>query len=192
MKHLIVYAHPNPESFCHAILEVVTDTLKAKGHEVVHRNLYSMNFDPVLKASDFAAMQSGKMPDDIKEEQRLITWADTITAIYPIWWTGIPAMFKGYIDRVFSHGFAYAIGDKGLEQLLAGKKAIIINTTGTPKEIYDASGMFNAMRMTSDTGIYEFCGIEVLDHLFLGGVPYVDDKTRKGYLDQVREIMKKY
>ena len=192
MNHLIVYSHPNPKSFCHAILEVVTETLKANGHDAVVRNLYEMNFDPVLKTSDIAAMQSGNIPDDIKEEQRLIMWSDIMTMIYPVWWTGIPAMFKGYIDRVYSHGFAYAIGDKGLEQLLTGKKVIIVNTQGTPKEMYDASGMFNAMRMTSDTGIYQFCGIEVLAHLFLDGVPYVDDKTRKGYLEQVREVMKKY
>jgi len=151
-----------------------------------------MHFDPILKASDFVTMQSGSYPADIQEEQRYITWSDIMTMIHPVWWTSLPAMFKGYIDRVYAHGFAYAIGDRGLEQLLTGKKVIVFNTQGTPKEIYHASGMFNAMRMTSDTGIYQFCGIEVLEHVFFDAVPYVDDAARKGYLEQAREIMKKY
>ena len=182
MKHLIVYSHPNPKSFCHAIFETVTKTLKSNGHEVVIRDLYNLNFDPILKASDFVAMKTGNITNDIKEEQNYIIWSDIMTMIHPVWWTGLPAMFKGYIDRVYSHGFAYAIGEKGLEQLLTGKKVIIFNTQGTPKEIYDASGMSNDMHLTSDAAIYQFCGIEVLEHIFFSAVPYVDDKTRKGYL----------
>ena len=140
MKHLIVYSHPNPKSFSHAIFETATETLKSNNHEMVVRDLYSLNFDPVLKASDFVSIQAGDITSDIKEEQNHVTWCDIMTMIYPVWWTGLPAMFKGYIDRVFSHGFAYAIGDKGIEQLLAGEKVIIFNTQGTPREIYDAIG----------------------------------------------------
>jgi NAD(P)H dehydrogenase (quinone) len=192
MKHLIVYSHPNPKSFCHAIFETVTETLKSSGHEIVIRDLYNLNFDPILKASDFVAMQTGKITNDIKEEQNYIIWSDIMTMIHPVWWTGLPAMFKGYIDRVYSHGFAYAIGEKGLEQLLTGKKVIIFNTQGTPKEIYDASGMSNAMHLTSDAAIYQFCGIEVLEHIFFSAVPYVDDATRKAYLEQAKEVMGRY
>jgi NAD(P)H dehydrogenase (quinone) len=192
MKHLIVYSHPNPKSFCHAILEEVIKTLKLRNHDLVVRDLYDLKYNPVLSTSDFVAIQSGNIPHDVKEEQNFIIWSDIITVIHPVWWTGIPAMFKGYIDRVFSHGFAYAIGDKGLEQLLKGKKVIIFNSQGTPKEIYDASGMSNAMHMTSDTGIYQFCGIEVLEHIFFSAVPYVDDKTRKDYIEQVGNVMGRY
>ncbi|MCX6227100.1 MAG: NAD(P)H-dependent oxidoreductase [Bacteroidia bacterium] len=192
MKHLIVYSHPNPKSFCHAIFKTVTETLKSNSHEVVIRDLYNLNFDPILKASDFVAMQTGNITNDIKEEQNYIIWSDIMTIIHPVWWTGLPAMFKGYIDRVYSHGFAYAIGEKGLEQLLTGKKVIIFNTQGTPKEIYDASGMSNAMHLTSDAAIYQLCGIEVLEHIFFSAVPYVDDATRKAYLEQAKEVMGRY
>ncbi len=191
MKCLVVYSHPNPKSFNHAIMETVTETLKSRGHEVVVRDLHALPFDPVLKPVDFEGIQSGNLPADIKVEQDHIAWADALVVIHPVWWTGLPAMFKGYIDRVFCYGFAYSFDAKGLVPQLKGKKVLIINTQGTPKDAYDASGMFEAMKMTSDKGIYEFCGLEVIDHIFLPAVPMVKDEVRKGYLEQVKETMGK-
>lgn len=160
MNHLIVYSHPNPVSFCHSILETAVETLQSKGHEVVVRDLYTLGFDALLKGSDFVGFQSGKTPADIKAEQEKISSAGVITFIYPIWWTGMPAMMKGYIDRVFSLGFAYSVGEWGPVGLLTGKKAIIFNTTGAAKELYDESGMFDAIKKTSDTGILNFCELQ--------------------------------
>ena len=74
MKHVIVYAHPNTESFNHAILETVKSELEGKGHEVRVRDLYELNFNPVLGASDFISFSKGNTPEDIKEEQ--ITYID--------------------------------------------------------------------------------------------------------------------
>jgi NAD(P)H dehydrogenase (quinone) len=190
MKHLILYAHPNPNSFNHAILETTVKALESKGHEVFVRDLYELNFDPVLKGSDFVGFQSGQTPADIKTEQAFITKADVITMIYPIWWTGIPAILKGYVDRVFSYGFAYAYGEGGnINKLLSGKKGFIINTYGTPKDVYDSTGMTEALKKTSDTGIFDFCGIEVVDHLFFGSVPQVDDEARKDMLRQIENTI---
>ncbi|MCX5840173.1 MAG: NAD(P)H-dependent oxidoreductase [Deltaproteobacteria bacterium] len=192
MKHLIIYSHPHSQSFCHAILDKVTEVLAAKKHDIVVRDLYALGFDPVLKAGDLADIQSGKIPADIKVEQDYIAWSDIITIIHPVWWTGLPAMIKGYIDRVFSYGFAYSVDASGIVKLLTGKKVIIFNTQGTPQDIYEKSGMFVAMKKTSDTGIHEFCGINVLAHQFFGAVPYVDDATRKSYLEKVKQIMDQY
>lgn len=191
MKVLVVYSHPNPASFGHAILEAVTEALKAGGHDTVVRDLYALRFDPVLKPADFEGIGSGNLPADIKTEQSHIAWAERMIVIHPVWWTGLPAMIKGYIDRVFSYGFAYSINDQGIVKLLGGKKVIIINTQGTPKEPYDASGMFEAMKKTSDTGIFQFCGMDVMDHIFFPAVPYVDDKIRQDYLATVKTIMSK-
>lgn len=189
MKQLIVYAHPNPASFNHAILETARETLAAKGDEVVVRDLYVLNFDPVLKGSDFEKLMAGKTPADIKAEQDYIRWADTLVFIYPIWWVGMPAMIKGYIDRVFTQGFAFSIGANGIEKLLAGKRAVIFNTHGQPREYYEACGMFDSLKKTSDFGIFEFCGISVTQHSFFGAVPYVDDAARKGYLAEVKKVL---
>ena len=192
MKHLIIYSHPNPRSFCHAILETTSGALKAKRHEVVVRDLYALDFDPVLKSGDIEGIISGKVPAEIKAEQDKITWADVITFIYPIWWTGLPAMVKGYIDRVFSLNFAYSMGAGGPIGLLAGKKVVIFNTTGAAREIYDSTGMFDAMKKVSDTGIFNFCGMEVLEHKFFTSVPSTDDATRKGYLSEVKAVMDRF
>lgn len=132
MKHLVVYAHPSSESFNHSILETTVRTLEKKGHEVNVRDLYAMNFQPVLHLDDLAAMKKGEIPSDIRQEQEYITQTDTIILIYPIWWTGLPAIVKGYIDRIFAYGFAYSYGANGIDQLLTGKKGMIINTHGTP------------------------------------------------------------
>lgn len=188
MKHLIVYCHPNPESFNNAIVDAFTGALKQQGHEVVVRDLYAIKFDPVLSGSDFKALREGNIPADIKTEQDHVKWADAVTMVYPVWWTGLPALIKGYIDRVFSYGFAYAYGEDGnISKLLAGRKGLIINTHGTPSEIYSNIGMHEGLKITSDTGIFEFSGIEPVGHLFFGSVNQIDDAARGKMLEEVKE-----
>ncbi|QYR23597.1 NAD(P)H-dependent oxidoreductase [Paenibacillus sp. sptzw28] len=189
MNHLIVYAHPNPESFNHAILETTVNALRKKGHEVVVRDLYDIDFQPVLNPQDTAAMKAGQTPEDIKTEQEFITRADVITFIYPIWWTGLPAILKGYVDRVFSYGFAYAYGEAGIDQLLKGKKGLIINTHGAPKEFYDQIGMTAGLKITSDIGIFDFTGIETVEHLLFGNVPGAGEAALKDILRQVEDTV---
>ncbi|SEO21140.1 NAD(P)H-dependent oxidoreductase [Paenibacillus sp. OV219] len=188
MKHLVVIAHPNSESFNHAIAKRFTSALQEKGHEVTIRDLYGIGFEAVLSMKDFGALRAGDIPSDVRAEQQLITNADVLTWIYPIWWTGLPAILKGYVDRVFAYGYAYEYGDDGnIEKLLTGKKGFIINTHGTPTDIYESIGMLGALQKTSDTGIFEFCGIETAGHLFFGGVPQVDDAAREAMLKRVED-----
>ncbi|MBM4360725.1 MAG: NAD(P)H-dependent oxidoreductase [Deltaproteobacteria bacterium] len=192
MKHLIVYAHPNPASFSHAVVDTLEATYRAQGGEVVVRDLYALGFDPVLKGSDFVAMKAGNLPADIVAEQDHIRWADAVTVVYPVWWTGLPAILKGYIDRVFLYGFAYAYGPNGAEGLLKGKKVLCVSSHGHPDDVYEANGMRAAMRQTSDVGIFAFSGMDVVEHVFFGAVPSVDDATRKGYLDTVKAAVAKH
>ncbi|NRG35040.1 NAD(P)H-dependent oxidoreductase, partial [Niallia circulans] len=183
MNHLIVYAHPNPKSFNHAILDTVVQSLQEKKHEVTIRDLYALGLDPVLKFES-----KGEVSEKIKLEQEYITKADAITFIYPIWWTGMPAILKGYVDTVYTYGFAYQYNAEGsVDKLLSGKKGLIINTHGTPKDIYDSFGMTEALKKTSTTGVFEFCGIESVGHLTFGSVPSVDDETRKGMLEEIKK-----
>ncbi|MDX9752841.1 MAG: NAD(P)H-dependent oxidoreductase [bacterium] len=187
MNVLVVYCHPNPLSFNQAILETTVELLKEQGHVVHIRDLYALSFNPALGPTDFQAFQSGQIPPDIAIEQEEIRWANRLVVIHPIWWTNMPALLKGYIDRVLFHGFAYTYVDGQPNGLLTDKEVIIINTSGTPNEIYQQSGMHDAIRAASDVGVYQFCGIKVLAHLFYGAVPHVDDQTRKGYLEELRE-----
>lgn len=191
MRQVVIYSHPNPKSFCSAIKDTIVETLKDFGDEVVVRDLYDIGFNPVLGGADFEALHNLKVLDDTKVEQDFISSSDVLNFVYPVWWTGMPSIMKGYIDRVFLHGFAYRIDPSlGVVPLLKGKKALIFNTMGTPNDLYENSGMIKSMRMTSDVGIFEFCGIEVLEHVFFGAVPYIDDMKRKDILKNVTTILR--
>lgn len=189
MKHLVVFAHPNQESFCKGIVDTIKSISEKKGDNIVIRDLYKLSFDPILKPSDFESMQSGNTPEDIGAEQEFVKWADVITFVYPVWWVGLPAMLKGYVDRVFSYGFAYESVNGTPRGLLNGKKALLFCTTGSPNEVYDQNGMHDSMKQTTGAGIFNFTGIEVISHTFFGAVPSVSDETRKEYLKEVEKII---
>jgi len=154
MKQLIIYAHPNGKSLNGYFKETLAHYLEESGHEVKVRDLYVLDFDPVLSLEDISGQMQGAVNETIGAEQKYITWADVVTFIYPIWWTGMPAIIKGYVDRVMSYGFAYRY-DQGVQKgLLVGKKAIIINTHGKSKEEYVQKGMDTALLLTPDMGIF--------------------------------------
>lgn len=185
MKYLIVYAHPNPKSFNHAIKEKIESRLKKEGAQYDVRDLYELGFDPVLKGSDFAGFKQGKPSEDIKREQEFIKNADTLMFIHPVWWFGQPAVLKGYIDRVFSFGFAYTADEKGLRGLLNGKKAVILNTTGGSEADYKEKGFKDALGKTMDIGTFGLCGIEVKLHKFFYAVPAVSNDAREKMLQEI-------
>ncbi|WP_297890026.1 NAD(P)H-dependent oxidoreductase [Sulfurihydrogenibium sp.] len=187
MDYLIVYAHPNPASFNAAIRKTVEETLHSKGKTYHTVDLYELNFDPVLKPQDFQAIMSGKVLDDVKQQQSLVKEADTLVFIHPIWWYSMPAILKGYIDRVFSYGFAYKEEGDEIKPLLTDKKVIIINTMGEDEDSCNKRGMCDSLRMTIG-GIFEFCGMKVLKHKFFFAVPYVSDEDRRKMLEEVKLI----
>ena len=189
MKYLILYAHPNPKSFNHAVLETVMDALAKAGKEVSVRDLYAQNFNPVLSANDLAGMVQGQLQPDVMAEQAFISSADLLVVIYPLWWAGMPAILKGYIDRVFTDGFAYHISETGIEALLKSKKVLLITTTGAPQEMYEASGMFKSMAQTTGEGIFQFTGMELIEHKYLCAIPHVTDEDRRKMLEELRELI---
>ena len=192
MKHLIIYANHNSESFNASIRDAAFETYKKSGHDTVVRDLYELGFNPVLTVEDFQALQSGNLPQDIKIEQDYISWADQITFIYPVWWTGLPAILKGYIDRVFLYGFAYTVTETGLKGLLGDKKVLIFSTTGQSKEVYDSLGMYDAMDKTTNLGIFGFCDMKVQKHIYFPSVLSVNDETRKLYIEQTVSVCNQF
>lgn len=190
MKHLVIFTHPYSKSFGRGIVDTIERAVSNNGSEIRIRDLNEIGFDPVLKASDLLNLHSGNYADDIKVEQEHIKWADIITFVYPVWWAGLPAILKGYVDRVFANGFAFKYGESGPEGLLNGKKAILFSTTGFPSDIYEQIGMHKSMQQTSDEGIFEFCGIEVVKHKFFGAIALSTEEDRKKYLSEVEEVMK--
>lgn len=187
MRCLVIYAHLNPFSFNHAVKEEVERLLKGMGHEVKVSDLYEMDFKAVLKPEDLNLMFSGSVAADVKVEQEKITWAERLVLVYPIWWTGFPAILKGYIDRVFSYGFAYSKDEKEWVLPLKGKKALLISTHDQPESVYH-DRMYTSLRDTQDVGVFEFCGIAA-QHVFFPGIMGSSDELRQGYLNSLRDAL---
>lgn len=192
MRHLIIKALHRNESFLAEVTEKLTSELTYSGSKVNIRDLYAENFQPVLSRDDFTALKNNRLPEDILREQEYIQNADLLWVIFPIWWTSMPAILKGYIDRIFLSGFAYRMKSDRLEGLLTNKKVIILNSMGMSREEYANTGMYEALRMTIDKGIFEFTGMQVIDHRYFTSIMSATDKQRKAYLDEVTELARQY
>ncbi|MBB5634616.1 NAD(P)H dehydrogenase (quinone) [Pedobacter cryoconitis] len=160
------------------------------GHLTRVRDLYTLNFNPVLSAKDIVAFKTGNIAEDILQEQEHIKWADIITLIHPIWWTGMPGLLKGYFDRVLSYGFAYRYGQHGIEQMLAGKKMYIINTVGSEEQNYNDKGIFKAMRIVAEN-TFGFTGLQIEEHRFFSSVITAGEETINEYLTSLKSLFPK-
>lgn len=183
---LVIFAHPDNKSSHNAeVLRYVTEKLKGKKSEFEVIDLYAEKFDPVLRPSD---MQ--KPGPEVERYQKLISRAKRIILVYPTWWFNMPAILKGFLDKTLTAGFAYNFKNdpvKGpyIEQLLKGKKGIVINTYGGPQMMLEMHG--NAPEFVMDKAALEFCGVEVVARInwfeVRGPVEIPKDITHK--LDKV-------
>lgn len=192
MKALIVYAHPNPLSFNAALAKVVQEEIEKKGGQVKVKDLYAMNFNPVLSQRDFEGFHTGNIPADIKAEQADVSWSDVVILLAPVWWMSVPAILKGYIDRVFSIGFAYEYTPTGPRGMLTGKKGLVITTSGADQQTAQASGMLDAVTKSLVDGLFGFSGFDEYRYKNLFAVTVIKDEERKQMLTEVRELVKNY
>jgi NAD(P)H dehydrogenase (quinone) len=192
MRHLIIAAHPSPKSFNHAVVETYRAALTERGHHVECRDLYAANFNPVMSVRDLTAIDRGKTAKDIRDEQAAIRRTDVLTLVSPLWWSGFPAMLKGYLDRVFCAGFAYVIKQGEYVPGLADKQGVIITTSGATREELKSSGRLRAFKIIFDEGLMEFCGIDLVQHLYLGGIdPGMSQADGEARLASVRRLVKR-
>lgn len=191
---LIVLAHPNPESFNHAISKTVEERLVKNGHLVRVRDLYHMGFDPVLSLEEWKRYdtQSGETPEDVKAEQSEIRWANHMILIYPTWWWSPPAMMKGYLDRVFTPVFAFEADVEGIWGKLKDKTVSIIQTTGADETFIKEKGMDESVRKLMGIGIFGFCGMQVANHEFLMGITGKSYDELKGVLAEVDAMVSEW
>ena len=191
MKHLIIYVNPEEESFSHIILETVKNYSLEKGHEVQVRDLYAIGFNPVLSKEEIKALNKDtSVAEDVKVEQDYLDWAEVVTFIYPIWWM-IPAMVKGYFDRVFSYEYAYEYTEDGPKGLLTDKKVFRLNSMGTHREVYEKNGLRRDYESVIDEGILQSTGMKVIESKLFGPSPREDKELGDKYLEEVKEIISK-
>src|SRR5580692_9686252 len=133
MQHLIVVAHPLEDSITMKLARAFASELQLLGHSQKIHDLYRMSFNPVMGAHELEPHSIGHSADaDVARAQKDVRAADVLTMIYPLWWATMPAMMKGYIDRVFARGFAYEAAGGRNRGLLPGKRCVLMTLSGAP------------------------------------------------------------
>ncbi len=184
MKVLIVFTHPNSNSFNHALLENVSSGLKQAGHEIKIKNLYEEGFNPVLDSDDLSKLHNGHTPERIAKEQKELLWAEGLVFIYPLWWFTPPAMLKGWFDVSFSNGVAFEYSDAGAKGLLKHKKALVLITAGASKDYFDKNDSLEISYRPLTDGTLGFCGVENVKHEIYYDVVNCTDEERAEILKQ--------
>ncbi|KLU59360.1 general stress protein 14 [Peptococcaceae bacterium CEB3] len=181
MKVLIVYAHPNPESFNAAVLEHIKRGLTETSHNFTVIDLYQEGFDPVLRF-DAERKRRDLCQDPATEKYReLVRQADHLIFIYPIWWSGPPAILKGFIDRVFVSEFAYTYEGNLPKGLLKNKTAWVVYTADSPGW-YISLIRCNTEWTTMKRAVLKFCGFGKIERLMFAGLKHSDRGKREKWL----------
>lgn len=163
MHALIVVAHPDPSSLTHAVA-----TRLAAGVEDPHTaeiaDLAGEGFDPRFVAADLIAFNHRKpVPPDVAAEQARIDRADALVLVYPVYWWSFPALLKGWIDRVFTNGWAYDdTSESGVVKKLQRLRVHLVGVGGADLRTYARHGYLWAMRTQIDHGIFGYCGAPVV------------------------------
>ncbi|MHA4852914.1 NAD(P)H-dependent oxidoreductase [Rhodococcus sp. MSC1_016] len=203
MNILVVFAHPEQRSFCGALKDTAVRTLTDLGHDVSVSDLYAMKWNAELDAQDFTgervdenyldlsreqehAFATQTQAFDIELEQRKVAEADLILFHFPVWWFSMPAVLKGWVDRVFARGFAYSAGRKYGTGHFTGKKAMVCLTTGTASTLYEPNGIDGDLLHVLwpiHNGILAYTGFTVLPPFAAWMPGNVTAEERQGYLD---------
>lgn len=206
MRVFIVHAHHEPTSFNGALTANARETLEAAGHEVQVSDLHTAGFDPVSDRRNFvtvadasrlkqqveeehAARTSGFAPD-IQAELSKLAWCDLLILQFPLWWLGMPAILKGWVDRVFAVGPVYGGGRYFSRGALNGKWAMCSVTIGGSASAYSERGAYGPIEpilYPIHHGILGFVGFEVLEPFLCFAPARMSDAERADRLAQYRE-----
>lgn len=201
MKVLIVHAHYEPQSFTTALKDQAVATLSTAGHEVRVSDLYAMHFNPVASAADFSARsdpdycvyaleqrkgcENGTIAADIREEVSKVDWCDLLILNFPIFWFSMPAIMKGWIDRVFVSGRFYG-GKRFYDQGgMRGKRAMLSFTLGGREHMFGPDaihGEIETMLRPIMRGSLAYTGFSVLPPFVAYHVPYISHEEREQIL----------
>jgi NAD(P)H dehydrogenase (quinone) len=203
MRVLIVCAHPNPQSFTHATTKEFARGLAEGKHESQVVDLHAIGFDPVFRLQDYAQFPGSPLtagtPKDVLEQQEKVAWADGLVFITPVFWMGFPAILKGWIERVFAYGFAYALTPEGWKGDLSGRipllkhrKALIISGTFFHEQHYQQGGWGPAMNKAVDEWTFSNPGIANVQRVMFYGLNAADDETRKTHLETAYRLGKTF
>ncbi len=217
MNVLLVFAHPEPRSLSAALRDVAVQELEAAGHDVRVSDLYAMGWKAQVDRADFPALgtdarllpaaasrnafATGTLTADVQAEIAKLLWADALILQFPLWWFAMPAILKGWVDRVYAYGFAYGVGehsdrrwgDRYGEGSLAGRRAMLIVTAGGWAEHYGPRGVngpIDDLLFPINHGILYYPGYDVLPPFITYGTDRYDEASFAAAARQLRERMR--
>lgn len=204
MKVLVLWAHPEPASLNGALAALAARTLTEAGHEVRVTDLYRDGFAVAASGEDFAQRQNparlvydaeqlaatkgGGFAEEIERSLEDLFWCDLLILQFPLWWFSVPAILKGWIDRVFTRKFAFDFGPGGMKGLLTHEKALILNTLGGDEASYREHRWHELLVRPMAEGILGACGVKNVSHRAFYQVPTVGQTERQGMLEEVRAL----
>jgi NAD(P)H dehydrogenase (quinone) len=192
MKHAVILAHPKPTSFCAALAHTYASTAHAHKQDVVVRDLYALDFDPRLKASELPAVDGYAPAIDVVTEREILRDVDVICFVYPFWFNAPPAILKGYIDRVLSMDFGYRFQGAGTVPGLAGRRLISISTSGAPDHWVAETGVVKLLVAQLDLHLANVTGMTVADHLHFGSIlSDLSHEDAEDLFEQVRQTVRR-
>lgn len=203
-KILIVHAHPESKSFCSSLKDVAVAYFKSQGCEVKESDLYKMRFDPVGDHRDFKALAhpeyfkyqmeqvnaytNNQFTPELSLEMEKLEWCDVLIFNFPLWWFGLPAILKGWVDKVFAMGFVYGNG-KGVYEngFFKNKTAFITMTTGGPEIAYNGgkNGDLETILFPINHGMFYFAGMTVLP-------PFISFSPVRKTTDELNAELERY
>lgn len=201
MKPLVVLSHPEPTSFAAALAHTAAEALQAQ-----LLDLYAEGFDPRLTAADFTdredaarlrpmeeqlhAVRTGSFAPDVARHVELLRSTDLLVMVQPFWWFSLPAMAKGWVDRVFVNGLAYEYpGNEPWTGPLDHVRALAVFTSSYEREEFEPGGRVGSVESVLYPllwGTFAYCGMQVLEPFVAYAADSVDEETRAGYLEALR------
>ena len=189
-NHLIILCHPDPHSFNATIAQTYCDAVRARYRGATIRDLYSLGFDPVLKASEQPSSGTFSPSDDVAAELAARVEADVIVFVYPIWFGTPPAMLKGYVERVMGAGFGHRlVREEGVGSTVANKHLVSITTSGNSFQWLEEQGAWQSLRNVFDSYLFNAFSMASTDHLHIAEVVEgMSEKTAREELLRVEQF----
>jgi putative NADPH-quinone reductase len=155
MKILLVVAHPRHDSLVFAAARAFAEAATANGHQIEWADLVAEGFDPVLHEPDEPDWSDPKKiySDAVRREMARVERNDATVIVFPVWWWSLPAILKGWVDRVWNQGWAYGGAN------YPHARVWMIGIGGSGAEDYAKRGYDVAMRTAIEVGILGYCGV---------------------------------
>ena len=188
-KILIINGHPNKDAFNFGIATAYKKGAENSGAEVEEVIIADLKFDPNLQ---FGYQKRTELEPDLADAWEKIKWADHLVWVHPVWWGGLPAITKGFIDRLFLPGFSFQYRENSVwwDKLLKGKTAHIITTLDQPSWYYWlVYGRPSVNQLKKST--LEFCGVKPVKVTYIGIIKTATNDIRKKWLAKVEELGRK-